>query len=137
MIEEEIEAAKKAREEAKKARAQGRQDRLTEAQERQRDADTEVYGKGSQLLASQKSSSDGDARGGIWDISTDNYKQPERNETDQNSNIDDDGIDSIGAGSEDASAAGDGDGFSLVTFDVVKDDNTAGQYRWRAEEVTP
>jgi hypothetical protein len=31
---------------------------------------------------------------------------------------------------------GNDDGFELVTFDVVKDDNTAGRYRWRAEEVT-
>ena len=31
---------------------------------------------------------------------------------------------------------GGGDGFDLVTFDVVKDNNTPGQYRWRADEVT-
>lgn len=32
--------------------------------------------------------------------------------------------------------SGDSGGFDLVTFDVVLDDNTAGQYQWRAEEVT-
>lgn len=35
-----------------------------------------------------------------------------------------------------ANEAGSADGLDLVTFDVVKDDNTAGQYQWRAEEIT-
>ena len=87
-------------------------------------------------LAAQRSSANGDSRGGIWDVSVNNYTQPERNETSQNSSINDgQGIDSIGAGGEVAANGGDGDGFELVTFNVVKDDNTAGQYRWRAEEV--
>lgn len=30
---------------------------------------------------------------------------------------------------------GDGDGFELVTFDVVKANNTTAQYQWRAAEV--
>lgn len=39
-------------------------------------------------------------------------------------------------GSGDSGDSGDSGGFDLVTFDVVLDDNTAGQYQWRAEEVT-
>lgn len=78
-------------------REEARQLRLIEAQERQRKLDEEVYGKGSMLLEEQKSSAGGDARGGIWDVSTSNYKQPERNQTGQNEDIDNEGIDSLGA----------------------------------------
>ena len=88
------------------AREQAKLGRISESQTRQRAHDERVYGEGSELLSIQKSSAGGDARGGIWDISTDNYTQPERNETGQNSNINDNGIDSIGAGGESASAGG-------------------------------
>lgn len=123
----------------KEVREQEKLGRISKSQERQRASDEQVYGEGSQLLSMQKSSSGGDARGGIWDISTDSYTQPERNETGQNSNINDDGIDSIGAGGESAGAgAGAGgipDGFTEETFDVVEDDNTAGQRIFLTKEV--
>lgn len=50
------------------------------------------------------------------------------------------GIDETGGGTnatpKPALGGGNDDEFDLVTFDVVLDDNTAGQYQWRAEEVT-
>lgn len=48
------------------------------------------------------------------------------------------GIDETGGGTNltPKPALGDDDDFTHVTFDVVKEDNTAGRYRWRAEEVT-
>jgi hypothetical protein len=43
-----------------------------------------------------KSSSGGNARGGIYDISTDNYIQPNRNQIGQDTSIQDAGIDILG-----------------------------------------
>ena len=87
---------KEEREEAQKARELQRNARLSDARTRQARSDVKVYGEGSMLLSAQKSSAGGDSRGGIWDVSTDNYKQEDRNESGQNSNINDDGIDAIG-----------------------------------------
>tara|TARA_S200002703_G_scaffold51901_1_gene45045 strand:+ start:175 stop:630 length:456 start_codon:yes stop_codon:yes gene_type:complete len=71
---------------------------------------------------SDSSSAGGNQKGGIYDISTDNYSQPERNQTNQNSSIGETGIDTLG-GSSDSDAVGDTNTFTL---DVVKSDNTAG-----------
>ena len=68
------------------------------------------------------SSSGGDIKGGIYDISTDNYSQPERNQTNQDVSTEEAGIDTLG-GSSDSDAVGDTNTFTL---DVVKSDNTAG-----------
>ena len=43
-----------------------------------------------------RSSSGGNARGGIYDISTDNYRQPNRNQIGQDTSIQDSGIDVLG-----------------------------------------
>jgi len=43
-----------------------------------------------------RSSSGGNARGGIYDISTDNYSQPNRNQIGQDASIQDAGIDVLG-----------------------------------------
>jgi len=88
---EQRELERQQREEAKKLR-------LLDAQERQRKLDEEVYGKGSMLIEAQKSSAGGDARGGIWDVSTSNYKQEDNNQQNQNNDIDQRGIDLLGAG---------------------------------------
>jgi hypothetical protein len=44
------------------------------------------------------SSSGGDDKGGIYDISTNNYSQPQRNQSGQDSSIEEAGIDTLGAG---------------------------------------
>lgn len=73
--------------------------------------------------------------GAVHDLTT-SYK-PKENKTDYESDIGQRGIDQFTAPeATEANEAGTDDGFGLVTFDVVLDDNTAGQYQWRAEEVT-
>jgi len=67
------------------------------------------------------SSSGGSDKGGIYDISTNNYSQPQRNQSGQDSSIEDAGIDTLGAGASPA-----GDDSNIFTLDVVKSDNTAG-----------
>jgi hypothetical protein len=46
------------------------------------------------------SSSGGNQKGGIYDLSTDNYTQPKRNQTDQNFSIGETGIDTLGGNSD-------------------------------------
>jgi len=66
------------------------------------------------------SSSGGNIKGGIYDISTNNYSQPQRNQSGQDSSIEEAGIDTLG-GSSDSDSVGE-----EFTLDVVKSDNTAG-----------
>lgn len=66
------------------------------------------------------SSAGGSDKGGIYDISTNNYSQPQRNQLGQDSSIEDAGIDTLG-GSDDS-----GIDTNVFTLDVVKSDNTAG-----------
>ena len=47
-----------------------------------------------------KSSAGGNARGGIYDISTDNYSQPKRNQTSQDVSTEEAGIDTLGGSSD-------------------------------------
>ena len=68
------------------------------------------------------SSAGGNQKGGIYDISTDNYSQPPRNQTNQDASTGEAGIDTLG-GSSDSDVVGDTNTFTL---DVVKSDNTAG-----------
>jgi hypothetical protein len=68
------------------------------------------------------SSAGGNQKGGIYDISTDNYSQPERNQTNQDVSTEEAGIDTLG-GSSASDSVGDTNTFTL---DVVKSDNTAG-----------
>ena len=68
------------------------------------------------------SSAGGNQKGGVYDISTDNYSQPERNQTNQDVSTEEAGIDTLG-GSSDSDSVGDTNTFTL---DVVKSDNTAG-----------
>ena len=97
--------------------------RMQASVDRQIASDKAVYGEGTALMEAQ-SSSGGSAKGGIYDVSTDDYKQQPKNETGQNSSINDgNGIDSIGAAGE-VEGGGGGGTFEL---DVVKDDNTAGR----------
>lgn len=46
------------------------------------------------------SSSGGNQKGGIYDISTDNYSQPERNQTNQDVSTEEAGIDTLGGSSD-------------------------------------
>lgn len=74
--------------------------RMQASVDRQIASDKAVYGEGTALMEAQ-SSSGGSAKGGIYDVSTDDYKQQPKNETGQNSSINDgNGIDSIGAADE-------------------------------------
>ena len=57
------------------------------------------------------SSSGGSDKGGIYDISTNNYSQPQRNQSGQDSSIEDAGIDTLGGGGGASS-----DGGSSVEF---------------------
>ena len=66
------------------------------------------------------SSAGGNQKGGIYDLSTDNYSQPERNQTNQDVSTEEAGIDTLG-GSGDSDDVGE-----EFTLDVVKSDNTAG-----------
>ena len=68
------------------------------------------------------SSAGGNQKGGIYDISTDNYSQPPRNQTNQDASTEEAGIDTLG-GSSASDSVGDTNTFTL---DVVKSDNTAG-----------
>ena len=100
---------KEERQQQQEQRQADRLGRIANAQARQRELDIKTYGEGFALLSAQKSSRGGDARGGIWDVSVDNYKQPNRNETGQNNSVNDgQGIDSIGAGGD--SGGGDSGG---------------------------
>lgn len=76
------------------------------------------------------SSSGGDERGGIYDVSTDNYSQPENNQVGINNDIANKGIDAI-IGSTSIGGGGGGGGtaagFGEEILDIVQDDNTAGQ----------
>jgi len=68
------------------------------------------------------SSAGGNQKGGVYDISTDNYSQPKRNQTSQDVSTEEAGIDTLG-GSSASDSVGDTNTFTL---DVVKSDNTAG-----------
>jgi len=59
-----------------------------------------------------KSSSGGSDKGGIYDLSTDTYKQPPRNQTGQDVSIGQAGVDTLGGDG----ALGGGDGGSNVEF---------------------
>ena len=74
------------------------------------------------LKINGSSSAGGNQKGGVYDISTDNYSQPERNQTNQDVSTEEAGIDTLG-GSSDSDSVGDTNTFTL---DVVKSDNTAG-----------
>jgi hypothetical protein len=108
---------KEERQQQQEQRQADRLGRIANAQTRQRESDIRTYGEGSALLSGQKSSCGGDARGGIWDVSVDNYKQPDRNETGQNNSVNDgQGIDSIGAGGEPSGGGGGGGGSGLPEY---------------------
>lgn len=73
----------------------------------------------------RNSSAGGDERGGIYDVSTDTYSQPDNNQVDINEDTKNRGIDSIIGGT---SVGGGGDtaaGFNEETLDVVDANNTA------------
>ena len=68
------------------------------------------------------SSAGGNQKGGVYDISTDNYSQPKRNQVNQDASIEEAGIDTLGGSSASDSVSD----TNTFTLDVVKDDNTAG-----------
>jgi len=74
------------------------------------------------LKINSPSSAGGNQKGGVYDISTDNYSQPKRNQTSQDVSTEEAGIDTLG-GSSASDSVGDTNTFTL---DVVKSDNTAG-----------
>jgi len=65
------------------------------------------------LKINGSSSAGGNQKGGVYDISTNNYSQPERNQTNQDVSTEEAGIDSIGGSS---SLGGGGGGGSNVQF---------------------
>ena len=82
-----------------------------------------------------RSSSGGSDKGGIYDISTNNYSQPPRNQSGQDSSIQDAGIDTLGAGASSASDSGvNFNGSVLICIDGapfyidIPYDPTAGVY---------
>lgn len=112
-----------ANEDTERRRAE-RTERQRERLKRQRKADERVYGKDS-MLGDQAAK----RRGRIYDIDTSGVDVLD-NKQGTDERVQNDGIDKFGGEGDE------GDNFDLVTFDVVKDDDTAGQYQWRAEEIT-
>lgn len=111
--------------------------RLQASVDRQMDSDRAVYGKGTALMEAQ-SSSGGSAKGGIYDVSTDNYKQQPNNETGQNSSINDgNGIDSIGAGDEpDGGGGGLPDGYvETAVIICVNGSPVSGQFLFKEDQT--
>tara|TARA_R110001592_G_scaffold3662_1_gene21036 strand:+ start:958 stop:1467 length:510 start_codon:yes stop_codon:yes gene_type:complete len=67
-----------------------------------------------------RSSSGGSDKGGIYDISTNNYSQPPRNQSGQDSSIEDAGIDTLGAGaSSESDSSVEFNGSVIICIDGV------------------
>jgi hypothetical protein len=81
-----------------------------------------------------RSSSGGKDKGGIYDISTNNYSQPQRNQLGQNSSIEDAGIDTLGGGGADGGSSVEFNGSVLICINGlpfyidIPYDPTAGVY---------
>ena len=87
------------------------------------------------LATRAPSSSGGSDKGGIYDISTNNYSQPPRNQSGQDSSIEDAGIDTLGAGaSSESDSSVEFNGSVIICIDGVPFyidipyDPTAGVY---------
>jgi hypothetical protein len=121
---------RESRAEERKQRKLERKQRMLASQARQRAADIENYGADSALLNLQPSFK-ADARGGIWDVSTDNYEQEPSNQVNKNDSVNNgNGIDSIDSTTESGDPGGGGgvpSGFSAETLDIVTSGNSAGQ----------
>lgn len=75
---------------------------------------------------SRNSSAGGDERGGIYDVSTDTYSQPDNNQVGINEDTKNRGVDAIIGGTSVGGVGGDtAAGFSEETLDVVDANNTA------------
>ena len=85
------------------------------------------------------SSSGGDEKGGIYDLSTDTYSQPKRNQVDQDVSTAQDGIDKLGGSSNSDTDSGDSNvefnGSVIICIDGspfyidIAFDSTAGVYQ--------
>ena len=79
-----------------RARERNAQTRERRAQEREikKEAEEAI------LKINGSSSAGGNQKGGIYDLSTDNYSQPERNQTNQDVSTEEAGIDTLGGSSD-------------------------------------
>ncbi len=83
------------------------------------------------------SSSGGNQKGGIYDLSTDNYSQPERNQTNQDVSTEEAGIDTLGgSGDSDSVGGGSGSGESYAFRVVDKADGTVSVETGTVNTVT-
>ena len=80
-----------------------RQEALNQATSTKERREIKKVAEEATLATRGPSSSGGSDKGGIYDISTNNYSQPPRNQSGQDSSIEDAGIDTLGAGASSAS----------------------------------
>jgi len=80
-----------------------RKEALNQASGTKERREVKAADEGELLAMLGRSSAGGNVRGGIYDLSTDNYSQPQRNQSGQDSSIEDSGIDTLGAGASSAS----------------------------------
>jgi len=83
-----------------------RKEALNQASGTKERREVKAADEGELLSMLGRSSSGGSDKGGIYDISTNNYSQPPRNQSGQDSSIQDAGIDTLGAGASSASDSG-------------------------------
>ena len=121
---------------AEEKRVKGlRKEALDQASGTKERREVKAADEGELLSMLGRSSSGGSDKGGIYDISTNNYSQPPRNQSGQDSSIQDAGIDTLGAGASSASDSGvNFNGSVLICIDGapfyidIPYDPTAGVY---------
>ncbi len=83
-----------------------RQEKLNQATSTKERREIKKAAEEATLAIRGPSSSGGSDKGGIYDISTNNYSQPQRNQAGQDSSIEEAGIDALGAAASSASDSG-------------------------------
>jgi len=83
-----------------------------------------------------KSSSGGSDKGGIYDLSTDTYKQPPRNQTGQDVSIGEAGVDTLGGDGALGGGGGGGDGGIIVSILICSNDSLKEANVFMSEEPT-
>jgi hypothetical protein len=92
-------ATRERRAEEKEIKKQ-RQEALNQATSTKERREIKKAAEEATLATRGPSSSGGSDKGGIYDISTNNYSQPQRNQSGQDSSIEDAGIDTLGGSSD-------------------------------------
>ncbi len=83
-----------------------------------------------------KSSSGGSDKGGIYDLSTDTYKQPPRNQTGQDVSIGEAGVDTLGGDGALGGGGGGGDDGIIVSILICSNDSLKEANVFMSEEPT-